>query len=264
MFRKLKNIISHPSVLGIYFMDHWYTVLGWWFTFFVFTSVILAVADLGTRRMDGNTAISLSDQLVYGNYINDAYYENNELNGRYVQITTDYFIISFNDNAFMNNRTNGLVIVFGKDNVNMFYSGIHLGKEEYKNLKIADFSIQKIKEGNVEMRMAFESFLLKGLEAGEANFRAVCFFNDLFSVLMYYALTLLMCYIAGWVSNPPIESRFRIKLAAYASFVYFIFVWFSILFQVSWLLYVGMFFALVYTIMTFSHIRKVKVGRRGL
>jgi hypothetical protein len=263
MFKKFKNIVSHPSLLGLYFMDHWYTVVGWWFLFFCITCVFLSIVDLTKPRLDSNVARRISDALAYNHVIDDAKYENNTLTGSYKVIETEYCIISFNDNAFMNNHvSSGLIVVFGKENANVFFSTFHLGRLNYSDLKIKDFNIKDIKSGNIEMRIAFESFIEKGLSSGEANYRAICFFNDLFGIIMYYLLTLVVCYFLAWIINPMVERRFRIKLIGYSSLIYYLFIWCKLSFSMDALLYIGIFFSLVYTVFTFTHIRLVRVGRR--
>lgn len=263
MFKKFKNIISHPSLLGLYFMDHWYTVVGWWFLFFCITCVFLSIVDLTKNRLDSSVSNRISDALIYNHVIDDAVYSNYELSGTYKVIQTDYCIISFNDNAFMNNHMNsGLIVVFGKENANVFYSTFHLGRLNYTDLKIKDFNIKDIRNGNIEMRMAFEAFIQNALAKGEGNFRGICYFNDLFNIIMYHLLTLVVCYFLAWLLNPMVERRFRLKLIGYSSLIYYIFVWFKLFFSVDALLYIGIFFALVYTVFTFTHIRLVRVGRR--
>lgn len=263
MYRKFKNLVCHPSCLGMYFLDHWYSIVGWWLFFFIFTCVILAISDLGRKRPFNNIAQDISNKLVYSGYIDDASYKDNMLDGKYIRIETDYALISFNDNAFMNNiNYDGMILVFGKENVNAFYRTIHLGSKSYKDLEINDFSIEEIKDGNIRMRMSFEAFMLAGFQAGEDNYKAVCYFEDLFNILLYYLIALVICYVAGWLTNPPIERRFRIKIVAYSTMVYFVLAWLTIMMNVAWLLYLGMGFALIYTIFAFSRIRQVRIERR--
>ena len=126
----------------------------------------------------------------------------------------------------------------------------------------ADFSLEEIRNGNILMRQSFESLVFKSIEAGEANYRAVCFFSDFVNILIYYLISLVGCYFLAFLVNPKIERRFRIKLVLYDTLIYFVFLWFDMAFSAFWLLYVGMAFTLIYTIFTFTHIRAVRVGRR--
>ena len=112
------------------------------------------------------------------------------------------------------------------------------------------------------MRQSFELLVFKSIEAGEANYRAVCFFSDFVNILIYYLISLVGCYFLAFLVNPKIERRFRIKLVLYDTLIYFVFLWFDMAFSAFWLLYVGMAFTLIYTIFTFTHIRAVRVGRR--
>jgi hypothetical protein len=158
--------------------------------------------------------------------------------------------------------SSGLIVDFGKENANVFFSTFQLGRLNYSDLKIKDFNIKDIKSGNIQMRIAFESFIEKGLSSGEANYRAICFFNDLFGIIMYYLLTLVVCYFVAWIINPMVERRFRIKLIGYSSLIYYLFIWCKLSFSMNALLCIGIFFSLVYTVFTFTHIRLVRVGRR--
>lgn len=264
MYKKLKNIISHPSIIGMYLMDRWYQVLGWILAFFMITTLLVAVFDIGRKSLDSNDAVEISDTLVFGGYIDDAKYSNHELSGTFKRVETDYYIVSFNDNGYMNNiRYSGLIFVYGKENMNVYYSGILLGKVNYKDIDVSDFNGEDIINGDVQMRMVFEGFILKSVESAEANYRAIRFFIDFSLIIVYYLITLMACYFVGWMVNPPIVRRIRLKLTAYSTLMYFVFIWFDILYQQSWLSYLGSFVCAVYTIITFSHIRQVRIGRRN-
>lgn len=263
MYRKLKNIISHPSFLGMYFMDHLHSIFGWFISFLILTTLLLALVDMGKVSIGKNQATRISDSLIYSGKINDASYDNDKLLGSHQKIEMEYALISFNDNAYMNNTLyDGIVLVFGMENANMYYGNIHLGKVDYKDLSISNFSLEEIRNGNILMRQSFELLVFKSIEAGEANYRAVCFFSDFVNILIYYLISLVGCYFLAFLVNPKIERRFRIKLVVYDTLIYFVFLWFDMAFSAFWLLYVGMAFTLIYTIFTFTHIRAVRVGRR--
>ena len=99
MYRKLKNLIAHPSCLGMYFLDEFHSILGWLLLFFSITTVLLAVVDLGKKKLDNNIAVNISNSLLYSGYIDDAKYSDYSLTGTYKQIETEYALIPDKMNA---------------------------------------------------------------------------------------------------------------------------------------------------------------------
>ena len=90
MYRKLKNIISHPSFLGMYFMDHLHSIFGWFISFFILTTLLLALVDMGKVSIGKNEATRISDSLIYSGKINDASFSNSKLTGSYQNIEMEY------------------------------------------------------------------------------------------------------------------------------------------------------------------------------
>lgn len=258
MFVKLKNIICHPSRIGMYILDHAGSIFGYFFFFFLVTTVLFAARDMSKKIFNGNITNSIVDALVSVDELKDTTYKEEKLSGNKKVIESDGILIYFNDSAHQNNNhPMGLVLVFGQSEANAYYSTLHLGKVKYHDISVKEFSFEKIKNHDVLERLQFETLINILLNESDWNYRAIFFWNDFFSMLVFYGINYILCYIFAIFMNNLIEPRFRKKLVTYDSLIYFFFLWLAILYSINWLLYVGMFFSLVYTGLTFSHIKLI-------
>ena len=265
MLKKLITLICHPSFIGLYFLDKVSTILLWISCFFVFTTGLLATKDLIKPRFTHQTSIVISDIFLQNENLKTTTYSNHLLNGSKVTIECEDVTIIVNESAYVNNNLDfKLILVFSQSEANAYYAGMNLGKVKYDDIDIKDFSIQEIRDSkNVILRSDLESFITSFLNNVEMNYRSVIFFLDFRDILVFYLLTLLVCFIASVIRNPRIEGKIRRRLIAYDSIIYFVFIWFELFFEVYWLSYVGVCFAVLYTILTFSRIKMISYKREG-
>lgn len=262
MFYKFKNILCHPSRIGMYILDRFTSIIGYFFFFFVITTCFFAANDLSKTKFNGNTANAVVDVLLKVDTIKDTTFKDKKLTGTKEIIDTEGVRIYFNDSAHLN-QDHGmkLILVFSQSEANAYYSSIHLGKIIYAESEIQDFTFEEIHNKSIANRLELETIIQSLLNASDGNFRALYFWQDLLNMLLFYAVALFLCYVVATIANNTIEPKFRKKLVVYDSLIYFFGVWLSILYDVSWLLYFGIFLACVYTVITFSHIRAIPIKK---
>ena len=262
MFYKFKNILCHPSRIGMYILDRFSSVFGYFFFFFLMTTVLLATKDMLTSRFSGNTANAISDIVLSLDEAKDTKFTDKKLTGTKVVIQAEGALIFLNDSAHMN-KDHGmqLVLVFAQSEANAYYANIHLGKVSYKELSVSDFSFGNILSHDVNERVELETLINILLINAEQNYRAIFFWNDFFNIMLFYVVTILVCYVGASITNGTIIPKFRKKLVAYDSLSYFTCAWISILYSASWVLYFGIFVSIVYTVLTFSHIKAIPIKK---
>ena len=81
MFVKLKNIICHPSRIGMYILDHAGSIFGYFFFFFLVTTVLFAVRDMSKKVFNGNVTNAIVDALVSVDELKDTTYKEEKLSG---------------------------------------------------------------------------------------------------------------------------------------------------------------------------------------
>lgn len=263
--KKLITILCHPSYIGMYLADKIQQALLFLTFFFVIATALYATKDLLTPISSPNVANKISEIVLAQDSLKDTKYENHKLNGSKAIIDIDGVYVIFNDSAYVNNN-NGLVLilVFSQSEANGYYRGRNLGKFVYEDSNIENFTFENIKSSNDSIeRMKLEVFVLSLLNSIELNYRSEFFWNDFLNMLILYLVTLVVCYIGSIIRNPEIDAKVRRKLVLYDTIIFFLFSWFEVLYGVYWLQYVGMGLALIYTVLTFSRIKKVSYRKVG-
>lgn len=265
MLKKLITIICHPSYIGLYILDKASTIFLWILLFFALTTTIVATNDLVRPVFTNQTCIAISDIFFEEDKLNTTTYSNHKLTGDKVIVEKKDVKLVFNDSSYVNDiRDSRLILVFSHSEANAYYFNMNIGKLKYDDININDFNIKEIKDSkNTVLRDDVVVFVRTFLNRVEMNNRSINFFLDIRDVVLYYLLTLLVCFIASIIRNPQIDGRVRRKLIGYDSLIYFLFIWFEVFFQVFWLSYLGICFALVYTILTFSRIKIISRKREG-
>lgn len=262
MFVKFKNILCHPSRIGMYILDRFSSVFGYFFFFFLMMTVLLATKDMLKPKFSGNTANLVADMVLSIDEANDTKYEDKKLTGTKVVIQGEGMLIYLNDSAHVNkNHGMQLVLVFGQSEANAYYANIHLGKISYYELSVSNFSFGNILSHNLSERLELETLINILLINADQNYRAIFFWNDFANIMLFYIITVLVCYVGASITNGTIIAKFRKKLVVYDSLAYFTCAWLSILYSASWVLYFGIFVAIVYTVVTFSHIKAIPIKK---
>lgn len=260
--KKLTTILCHPSRIGIYFLDRWYTILGIWLSFFIISFSLFAVKDLAKPSFDNNYTNSFAEVIYTNDDLNELIYKDNKLEDINLKIETDYGVVYFNQAGILNTYAGqSMILVFGQEKASIYNGLVKLGEVSYNNLGINDFSLSKAKNGSVSDRLSFYSLVNNVIKSGDKSYRTLNLFYDVFQFIIFYFVAVLIAYFTGFVVNPLIERKIRFKLSCYDSMIYLVLSWISILYGVKWIGYVALIMPLIFAALTFSHIRKVKVRR---
>ena len=259
MYKKIKNIICHPSVIGLYVLDKFSHVFLFFFFCFVIVTSLFAIKDLNTKMFTIDVSNKISSSILADSKLLDTEFKEKKLNGIKSVIEFDDAIIIINDSAYIN-ETRKLVLVFSKSEANGYFDGFHLGKLVYSENELKEFSIKNIKDidnPSFQERINLEVFVNKLLENCEMNYRSLFFWHDFFNMILVCLFAFGLSYLTASFINKMIVPKIRLKLCLYDTVSYFVMVLFSILFDLDWVNYLGILVCFIYTIVTFSHIKIV-------
>jgi hypothetical protein len=149
-------------------------------------------------------------------------------------------------------------IVFGYEQVKIYYSGVLLHIGDYTNEKMEGFSLVNVNDGDVEHIHAFNKMLTLILNDVNDTFCYLSALNYIVTMITYYFGIVLMLFIFSMLSNPTIGKGVRFKLCCLDSLIFILVFAFQIMFDVPWLIYVASILPILYSNTTFMHIvRKV-------
>lgn len=262
MFKKLITVLCHPSRVGIYFLDRWYTILGYIMLFLALAISFVSIKDLNTKVFDRTTTNAIASKIYSSSQIDALEFSDNKLNNINRKLEIKDCVVYFNDSGEMNSLINmNMTIVFGTTKASIYYGISKLGFVEYSNLKVSDFKISDAKNGNISARLEFFDLVDSILYSGETEYRLLILGTDIINLVMYYFISLVVCLFTAFIANQTIQGKIRLKLIAYDSISYLLVFIFATLFSLSWLVYAGFIFPIIYTILTFTHIKKITVKR---
>ena len=256
MWNKIKNVICHPSVIGLYVLDRFSHVFLFFFTIFVVTTSLLSIKDLNTEMFTQDVSNKISYSIMRDKNLDTTEFVNKQLNGNKTTIEFEDAIIIVNESAYIND-TNKLVVVFSVSEANVYFAGFHLGNLKYKETTVKDFTIKKIGEGSFDDKINLQILVSSLLNTSEMNYRSLYFWHDFLDMLLVLVFTLCLSYLTASIANKMIVPKIRFKLCMYDTISYFVMTIFSILFNVYWVKYLGIAVCFIYTIITFSHIKIV-------
>ena len=262
IFERLKAIIAHPSRIGIFFKDKAYVVIIHMLAFLAMLSGVLAIKNFyKPNNFTRDTSFSVVDVIRSTMDESNCKYENYQFSGSAL-ISGDSMTIYIN-REIVDKSASDFVIIISDDIVIGYFNGIKVFNDTLDEMDLANYSfeIQNIIDNKSEDKISFVEFLTPILDNFEYVYAANIFLINLGTFLAYYLGIIIFCLIFSVINNPEINMKIRIKLIIYDSLSFILFAMLSVLFSQSWLVYAGIIISAIYSLITFSHIIKVKIKK---
>ncbi len=258
MIKRLFICLIHPSKIGLFIKDKLWIPITYFLSFFLVTASILAIRGFMTDYFIDSSADIVN--MVYNvNKDINVSYKNNELTGDSITIYGEDYVISFfNTNSGDIGYIN---LNFSKEyvRINYLFNTKVINYEDI-NLKY-DFNINNIQKGNSDDLIAFKIFLNNIFDSFLKTYQTAIYFSDLLYVFFILIALIFILILVSYFTNPGIDFNCRIKLIIYDSLIYFFFLYLAIAVGYNLFMYIGMLFPAFYSVMTFSHIIKVRIRR---
>lgn len=265
MLERIKSIICHPRYIGKYHNDKVWKIL-----LYVFIFLVLYLAVFGVRTFTENplgeeaNTIIISDVISLQRY--NVKYDSNthlltgeettivkESYGLYVLPQTEVKVSPFSVNIIM------------KEDKAFICQGAKVVSEiKYSDIAVGDFTFEGLSKNNPTDIYNFRVYLYLILESSFTYYRTLNFVQGAVEAIGMYALMFLLAFIFAKLINPTIEGKVRAKLVMYDTIIYFVVAILTCLFNVAGLIYVAYSLPIIYTSITFRHIVRVVVPKRGV
>ena len=259
--QRLIDILCHPRRIGIYNKDKIYIPFIYFLSFFLLFMGLVMIINFNTEYYSVETSgniiyvIDVSNEDIYGDYHDGSFNFNNKKN----DITTDDMIIYFNHNNVDTsiNTINKTIINFESEKVSIYYGLSQKVSYKYDRYEIDDFTLEGVCEGNIEDIVSFKDLLNNIFFEFNSKYQvstiAPLFFQYFMQFLMVFAFALIFSFFV----NPGIKFNVRLKLLIYDSLIYLFIMMLAVMFQISWLEYIGYALPIIFAGITFSHIIRI-------
>ncbi len=262
--QRLKNIICHPSRIGLYHKDSPLMIILYLFLFLSFMVGMLALKTFNTDYFDYSDAEYVISLVESDKKEITTKYENGKLTGDMLTVKDEGIELYFLTGMTINKITNsGMIVLLEEDNAKVYYKYSYMGTIEYKNLDSnMKFSINGIRSFNSDDIYNFRAFLYITFTSINTSYAKNVFITNIVRILEYYLIfAILVLMVFSYFINPGIRLDVRAKLGIYDSLIYFIIMFLSFAFEAQFLQYVALIIPIIYCNVTFSHIIRVKVGK---
>ena len=259
--QRLIDILCHPRRLGIYNKDKTYIPLIYLLSFFLLFMGIVMIINFNTEYYSADTSsgiihvIDISNEDVYGEYIDNEFHFNNKRN----EIKTDDMIIYFNHNDVDTsiNTISKTIINFKSENVVIYYGLSQKVSYKYSSYDIDDFSLTGVCEGDIKDIVAFKDLLNNIFFDFNSKYQVSTIAPLFMQYIMQFLMVFVFALIFSFFVNPGIKFQVRFKLLIYDSIIYLFVMMLAVMIQISWLEYIAYALPIIFAGITFSHIIRI-------
>lgn len=259
--QRLKNVICHPSRIGLYHKDNISIVLLYLFLFIAFLLGFLAIKAYNTTYFD-NTDMDYIITLVENNKKEvNTEYKDHKLSGESLVVSSSslecYFLPTIDINSV---KTSEFVIFLKEDGYSMYYGYRLLSSGKYADIE-ADYSftIANVRANDSKSVFSFKGLLDYVFTKSNSGYATHVFLVNMLQIFQYYFIfSVLVMAVYSYFINPGIAMGKRSKLVIYDSLIYFIVMFFTIAFEFQYLQYAAIILPFIYCSFTFSHIIRVR------
>ncbi len=260
MLYRIKDILCHPSRIGLYYKDSLLKTIS---ILAIFCLVFVGLSFIVMTNADYfsmSSAKGVSSDLMNDNSEVTIAFVDNNISGDAYTFKGDDYIISFLDDSFKPQK-NYISISFKANTINVYIDTTHYSTIYYDRITITDFKLANVIDGVVKDRIAFQSLVNVALDSIEYSYGVFVFLENMAVVLGLYVCLVIIAVVLAYFVNPEINMSYRLRLALYDTAIYFVIMIFSLLYNQYWLQYLAIILALIYVKITFSHIIRVKIKR---
>ena len=259
--QRLIDILCHPRRLGIYNKDKIYIPLIYFISFFLLFIGVVMIINFNTEYYNANTSsniiqvIDISNEDVYGEYINNEFIFNNKKS----DISTDDIIIYFNHKNVDKsvNTIDKTIINFEADKVSIYYGLSQKVSYKYDKYEIDNFSLAGVCSGDIDDIVTFKDLLNNIFFDFNTKYQVSTILPLLFQYFMQFLMVFAFALIFSFFVNPGIKFDVRFKLLIYDSLIFLFVMMLSVMIQISWLEYLAYALPIIFAGITFSHIIRI-------
>ena len=265
MIEIIKTSLCHPKYIGLFFKNKLYKIILIVFLFFAVFSGSIITKCLLTDQFGTDQAFQVQKIIQYSSD-NDGVKptvdikfdsQTNKITGKTMVFKSDDAVISFRNDATIIAQ-NALSINLFEDGYVIYYGYYKLGSGNYNNEYLKSFDISKIQSGDALNSSNFRDFLVIIFDNVQISQALVISFQSIISNFVYYILLILFCLLSAYFFNPTIELKIRFKLVLLDSLSYFYWYLIAILTGLSFIEYIAFIVPLLFTTITFAHIKRVR------
>ena len=265
MLQRIKTSLCHPRYIGLFFKDKFHKIILLILLFFlVFTAGVFTKTML-TDQFGNDEAIAVQKVIQYSIDSNgkrptiDIKYDasTKKVTGKPFVFKHEDVIISFLQDGNIIDK-DAISINFTENGYSIYYGYYFLGKGDLNDSALKSFDLAKVQAGDTAECISFRSNLITIFDKYQYVEAAIIGAQAVISILVYYALIVILCLLYAYFVNPSIEFKIRMKLVLYDSIPYFYWCLISILLGVNWIQYIACLVPFIYTSITFAHIKRIR------
>ena len=258
--RRIIDCLSHPSMIAKYFSDKFYIPLVYFLSLLSLSVLIIGLYSFKGSYINYTYSSNVVSQVRYS----DAEFEfkDNILYTNSAQtIKGNGIIINFNKKDFVNDYSLQMKYNFKETEVDVYFLNFFKKSYKYEDLNLNGVSNTNLKN-NTSYVLDFENAIYEISKSFDNNFKLISFSESLTNLLSSFLILFVVCMVIATFVNPQIEFVTRLKLVLYDASIFFVFIMFTFMFSINWIQFVGYAASLIYTVITFKHIRRIKVVRQ--
>ena len=258
MLERIRICLLHPRFMGKFIIEKMWKI---WVLLGIFI-ILNALAYLGVYYMSQDLSLydrnSIINTIVNDKEVNLTF-KDNILSGdsrSYAFLSgSNYIVYSFfNDPS--KNEANNIYFMYNTNSVSIYVGTTFLTEANYNEFIIRDFTINK-DTTNIDY-MNLTSFISLPFTVISPVLLAVNTVVETFNLLFLSCIILLVTFLLAFNVNPSIRGKLRFILLLHALIPYLFFNLASILFNFSFLSYLGMFLSVLYFFIAIRSIVKVE------
>ena len=263
MFERIKDCICHPRFIGKYNKDHVGIVILTILLFFVFCLAMLAGRSYTEPAFDETTNLMFVSSLVKSDVKNTQYDSlNHKVTGESFELNeSGYKLIVLPKEETLNLKLDSITVVLYESEATVYFSTMNVSHISYTDIQCSSFQFGNVAKNNPTDIYHFKILIDEVLDSSRVFFQTFSFLQEAISLVVYYLICVVFCYVLSIAINPTISKGVRAKFCFYDGCVFFIGAFFAYLFNFGMLIYFSLALPLIYTIITFRHVIKVVIRR---
>ncbi|MDE7263292.1 MAG: hypothetical protein K2N64_01345 [Anaeroplasmataceae bacterium] len=259
MFERFKDCICHPRCIGKYNKDRAGVVFLTIVLFFTLCAGMLAARCYTDSPFTEAPLLSVTSKIIqHGD--NDVAFdrETNTLSGTGFELggTGIRLVVLPKDNQY-SLPLDTVTLLLEESGAKVFYSNVEISSMEYKDITVSSFNLANVAANQSLDTYNFRVLVSSLLESTTLFFQTYSFVQEVISIIIFYLICVVFCYVLSIAMNPTIDRGVRAKLSFYDGCVFFVGSFFAYLFNVSIIIYFALALPLIYTLITFRHIIKI-------
>ncbi len=258
MIRRFMDVVIHPSKIGYYHKNNVIIPVLYLLAFMSAILGIIAGLTYTSTYFTTNTGDNIVDGMMKSTKTPEITYNEYKMEGTVYTITLSDYHASYLEENYNPNKYSSIINM----NFKAEECDVYFGTSKVKTIKYSDlkenytFDMRNIKGSNSTDRKDYVSFMNSFFYEIELDYKTDVYLSFLQRILFYFAISIAAAFVFSYFTNGELPLSKRIVLVLYDMVSYFIVMFFSIAFNISILQYVAIAVPVLYSELTFRHIRK--------